>query len=229
MSVNFYLFNNSINLYEKAYKILLNIISKSQKPNILIAGGNSLKKIFSIIVNKKINMKNINLLLTDERIVSIKSKYSNSLMVKKFLINKMEEGSKPNFIYPAITNINEANSTIVKKYNNKINLLPNLALIGVGHDGHVASVFFEDVNTLYSKSPTFICKRKNEKFKRISVNINYLINIPIIVIVISGKEKGGILKKIINYKKSKFNFPILQLLRQSKGKINILYEKKLLY
>tara|TARA_B110000977_G_scaffold181081_1_gene241422 strand:+ start:2487 stop:3176 length:690 start_codon:yes stop_codon:yes gene_type:complete len=228
MAVNFFNSIDDAEISERAFEILYEETKNRKKSNILISGGNSLKKLFLLIVSKKINMSNISFILSDERIVNEKSIYSNASMIKNKLINKINKEKKPNLIYPSITNVNKANKEICSEYNNKIKILPTMAFLGVGHDGHVASIFYGNANIQYSESPLLICKKKSEKFKRISIDMEYLINIPKLIIIILDKNKHSILKCILDYKKQVSNLPILHLLNKSKGDIYILYNKKII-
>ena len=227
MTVRFYSSADDMKISEKAFDILCKEVKKRKKTNILISGGNSLKKFFSLIVRRRKNISNINFVLSDERIVTEKSSYSNVSMIKKKLINKIIKEKKPNFIYPSIINTNKTNKQICEEYNNKIKILPTIGFLGVGHDGHIASIFYKDTKTQYKNSSLLICKKKNEKFKRISINIEYLINIPSLIIIVLGKNKSNILKNILDYKMQVSDMPILDLLCKSKGNINILYNKNI--
>jgi 6-phosphogluconolactonase/glucosamine-6-phosphate isomerase/deaminase len=228
MAVNFFNSTDDAEISKKAFKILYEEIKNRKKINILISGGNSLKKFFTFLIGKKVNMNSVSFILSDERIVNKKSIYSNILMIKNELINKINKEKKPNFIYPSITNAKVTNKKLCSAYNNKIKILPTLAFLGVGHDGHIASIFYSNSNIQYSKAPFLICKKKDEKFKRISVDMEFLINIPKLIIIILDKNKHSILKHILNYKKQVSNLPILHLLNKSKGHIYVLYNKKIL-
>ena len=218
---------NKIDFYD-SHNILCNEIKGKETSNILISGGNSLKKNFSRIIVKKIDMSNVNLILSDERVVSEKSKYSNTSMIKKELLNKMKEMYKPNFIYPSSLNINKSNEEICNEFKNKIKFKPNLAFLGVGEDGHLASIFYKDVDLQYLKTPLLICKKNNEEFKRVSLDMSYLIDIPRVIFIILDKSKKNILKSILNYKNQTDSLPIIDFLAKSKGNISIFYNKILL-
>lgn len=228
MATYFFSSADDAKIYKRALKILCEEIRNKKKLNILISGGKSLRKFFMFLISKKLNMKTVSFILSDERIVNEKSVYSNTLMIKDKLINKINKKKRPNFIYPSITNTNVANKKICNEYSNKIKILPNLAFLGVGYDGHIASIFCNNANIKYSKPPFLICKKKNEKFKRISVDMEFLINIPKLIIIILDKNKHHILSHILNYKKQLANLPILHLLNKSKGYIYVLYNKKIL-
>ena len=215
-------------LSETAYKILSKKLNLRKNLNILISGGKSLKKFFSFIISKNINMSNVNFILSDERIVSEKSAYSNTANIKYDFINKFQKEKRPNFIFPSIKNINISNRKICREFRDKLNFLPTLAFIGVGEDGHLASIFNSDIKIQYSETPFLICKKKNEKFRRISIDMDYLINIPKIVLIILDKKKYKILNDILNYKTIDSKAPIFQLLTKSRKDIFILYNKNII-
>ena len=228
MTINFYKSTSDKKISKKAYKIFYEEIKNRKKKYVVISGGNSLKKFFLFITSKKNNINNINFVLSDERIVNEKSKYSNSSMIKKNLINKINKLKKPNFIYPSIQDTSISNKKICKEYNNKIKILPHMAFLGIGDDGHVASIFNKGAKVQYTKYPLLICKKKKEKFRRISMDLKYLIKIPKLIIIILDKKKRDILKKILNYKNEVLNLPILDILTKSKSDIHILYNKNII-
>ena len=47
-------------------------------------------------------MSNVNFILSDERIVSEKSAYSNTANIKYDFIYKFQKEKRPNFIFPSI-------------------------------------------------------------------------------------------------------------------------------
>ena len=227
MTIKFHKFSKKVECSDKAFKLLSKEISNYKKTNILIAGGNSLNHFFSFLIKKKMNMNKINFILSDERIVSEKSKYSNVNTIKNKFIKKIKKNNKPQFIYPSIKNRNEVNKKVYNNFKKKIKSKPSMAFLGVGNDGHIASIFFNDTKNEFKKSPFLICKRKIEKFRRISIDMKFLTKIPKIVIIIQDIKKRKILKKILNFKKQDINSPIMYLLNKSKKNIFILYNAKI--
>ena len=97
----------------------------------------------------------------------------------------------------------------------------NNAFIGVGNDGHIASIF-RDSKILKKKSDLiYLIKKKNENFNRITLSINYISNISNIFLIVYGKKK----RNIINILKKKINTKLVvnDLIRKSKKNINIYY------
>ena len=55
-------------------------INKAKKINLILTGGNSPLKFYDKLFRSKVNWKKVNLFMTDERAVNIKSKNSNYKM-----------------------------------------------------------------------------------------------------------------------------------------------------
>ncbi len=99
---------------------------------------------------------------------------------------------------------------------------PNLALVGVGNDGHIGSIFPKKI----IKYKNFvISKKKNENFRRISLNIDYIKKIKKIVIVINDRKKNDILKKILSNHQN-YKIPVLKLIKISMDKVLLYYINK---
>lgn len=196
-SKNIYLSNNLIfkNLKKK---ILL-------KNNIYISGGKSL----NLFLNKINKEKKIiaPFFLTDERLSNFKKKKNIFNIEKRVKIKIIQ------FDYSSYKNLNN-----LKKYCNKNLPNPNIAIIGIGEDGHVASIFD---NKNY-KENFFLCKKKGENFYRISVSEKMLLKSNEINIFINKKSKNIFLRKLFDINiNSASSIPILRIYRKFKGKINI--------
>ena len=196
-SKNIYLSNNLI-LKELKKKILLN-------KNIYISGGKSL----NLLLNKIDKEKKIiaSFFLTDERLSS-KIQKKNISNVKKRVKNKIIK-----FDYSTYKNFNK-----LKLYCNKNLPKPDYVFMGIGKDGHVASIF----NYKKCKKNFFLCKKKGENFYRISVSEKMLLKSNEINIFINKKSKNIFLRKLFDINiNSASSIPILRIYRKFKGKINI--------
>lgn len=196
-SKNVYLSNNLIfkNLKKK---ILL-------KNNIYISGGKSL----NLFLNKINKEKKIiaPFFLTDERLSKFKKKKNIFNIEKRVKIKIIQ------FDYSSYKNLNN-----LKKYCNKNLPNPTIAIIGIGEDGHVASIFD---NKKY-KENFFICKKRGEKFSRISVSEKMLLKSDQINIFLNKKSKNIFFCKLLeNNTDSMRSIPIIRMCQKFKRKINI--------
>lgn len=205
-------FTNKKNLFEKCLKDF-----QSSK-NLLISGGTTFDYFYQKSVRDKILKKNKKILLFDERIANQKKR--NSAKLNRSLINNKIISRKNFFNYIEIDHISKNTlKNLEKKLKNF--KIPDTALIGVGNDGHIGSIF--NKYKISSSKNFVISKKTNETFARISLNLNYIKRIKKIILVITEKKKKNILKKIISNKN--FNLPVIRLKKIVKKKIYLYYAK----
>ena len=105
-------------------------------------------------------------------------------------------------------------------------LPPKAAFLGIGTDGHTASLFPGDEDKFYNDAPFFIINRPNEPFQRISVSAQVLDETPILVFLVSGKEKKTILKQIVNASDNGGSqLPVQRVMKSAKGRVTILCDR----
>ena len=187
--------------------------------SLVLAGGKSPIKLYKHLAkNKNINWKKIDFFFGDERYVKETSKNSNIQMCKKYLLNKIKISNDQ--VYKISTNKKDIKKSTmdyekkIKKYFLNKKVIFDLVILGIGNDGHVASIFRNSINKKNSKNVNFI-KRKD--FLRITLTLKCLNNSASIFLWAPGKSKSNIVKKILQDKK--FKYPVSFL----KGKNNFLF------
>ena len=127
-------------------------------------------------------------------------------MCRKYLLNKIKITN--NQIYK-ISTINKSIMENASNYEKKIKkyflnkkVVFDLVLLGIGNDGHIASLFKKDINKKNNKNVIFV-KRKD--FYRITLTLECLNNSKSIFLWAPGKSKSNIIKKIIL--DNKFKYP----------------------
>ena len=169
----------------------------------VLTGGNSPIKLYKHLSKEKnIPWKNVDFFFGDERCVSINSKYSNINMCKKNLLKKIPVSSSQiyeiNIKNKKPKKISQEYEKKIKNYFNGKKVSFDLTLLGVGNDGHVASLFKNNVNKINKKNVDFVIKKD---FKRITLTINCINNSKNIFLWAPGRKKKKIIKNIINDKK----------------------------
>ena len=86
----------------------------------------------------------------------------------------------------------------IKKYFNGKKISFDLTLLGVGNDGHIASLFENNINKMNKKNVDFVIRKD---FKRITLTIKCINNSKNIFLWAPKKNKISIVKKIIFDKK----------------------------
>ena len=210
VNYNFKIFNDSRTLSKEFSSELVNeIISQLEgksKINIALSGGNTPKLIFTEIVNsykEKIIWKKINLFWGDERCVPPDDAESNYGMTKTFLldhiqipqknINRIKGENDPEEEAKRYSNVTLKNLALV-------NNLPqfDIILLGLGEDGHTASIFPNQMELLKSDKICEVAVHPETKQKRITVTGRVINNSKRIYFLVSGKSKSFAVGKILN-------------------------------
>ncbi len=94
----------------------------------------------------------------------------------------------------------------------------DLILLGLGEDGHTASIFPNQVNLFYSARLCEVAVHPQTKQKRITLTGKIINNAKHVVFLITGKNKANILSKIIDLNNSQGVYPA-SLVNPKNGKL----------
>ena len=172
----------------------------------MLTGGDSPIKLYKHLArSRNINWRKIDFFIGDERYVKETSKDSNIKMCKKYLLNKIQISNDQ--IYKISTNTKSIQESAlnyekkIKKYFFNKKIIFDLVLLGIGNDGHIASLFKNNINKKTNKNVDFI---KRNDFSRITLTLTCLNNSKSIFLWAPGKTKLNIVKKILLDKKIKY-------------------------
>lgn len=210
-------FETNASMYESAATLAINQILDSISENgisrIALSGGNTplplYKKLFS---NPFIEPELIELYQTDERYIDNDSNQSNQLNINNCLGENTAYFKEINFID---TNLSIENA--VSQYNEIIESLDgplfDLTILGVGEDGHIASLFPKG-NYLNGFQPSvhFTSTSKFDTKERITLSLNSLLKSSMLLILLTGERKRHIVPEILEGKKEAIDFPAKFLL-----------------
>ena len=188
---------------------------KNKRFSFVLTGGNSPKKLYRKLSKNIKDWKNIDFFWGDERIVSKRSKNSNYNLVNKSLFKNNKIKKKQ--VFSIKINLKDINS-IAKNYENRIkNYFKNnlrsfdLIILGMGNDGHVASIFSND-KKIREKSLVRGITRKD--FFRVTLGIDLINDSKRIWLWLPTRKKT----KIFNTLKNKKKIPV-NLLNKKKLKV----------
>lgn len=197
-NINIKICNSTIKLIELTSNIITEELNKGL---CIIPGGRTPIKIFNHLSKfKQINSKS-KLLLSDDRLVSITSNNSNYKMLFDNLKTTFDDFSPLSYNQE----INEIGELKLEQKITRIlddNIL-SCAFLGVGCDGHTASLFPNN-SQFESTQSGFIIKNEEDDFYRYTLSYKSLIKFKKIVFIISGNEKNEALKQLF-FKESNFN------------------------
>ena len=193
--------NTEKSLIDEFIVTLKKEVLKRKKENkrfsLVLTGGESPINLYRKFVENKIDWSNIDLFWGDERFVSQSSKNSNFKLANDTFIKKIKINKKN--LFPVKTEINSAIKSS-KNYSNLIkNYFKNKAisfdcfLLGMGNDGHIASIFpySLEMKKKFISRPVY---RKD--FTRITLSLNVINNSKTIILWLNSKYKSKQFNKL---------------------------------
>ena len=200
-------------LSEQIFDILTLTIQEKGCANFVVSGGSSPIKIFNELSFMDLDWAKVNITLVDDRLVDKSHNDSNEkLVIENLIINK---AANLNFI--SLCNSPEKILNINRPF--------DIMLLGMGEDGHFASLFPSLIKTNpnyfdLSSIPEIIYTDAlgSPCHKRISMNLSMILQSNKIFLLIPNEKKLDVYKEAKNNKK----IPLYFLLNQTKTKISII-------
>jgi 6-phosphogluconolactonase len=194
---------------EAAAEFIVHIAAESiaarGKFTIALSGGNTPGKLYSLLSSasyrERIDWKKTFVFWGDERCVPLDSERNNAHMAKTLLLDKIEIPSAN--IYPMPVDLEPAEAA--KKYEETLKDffgkdLPSfdLILLGLGDNGHTASLF--PYTSVLIETHHWIKEVHVEEQKewRITMTVPLINQAAHIAFLVSGKEKAEILQTVLN-------------------------------
>lgn len=194
--------------------------------HLALSGGKTPTLLFSLLAGKyqkEVPWQKIHFWWGDERMVPIDDPESNFGVVNKLLFSKiMLSNNQIHRIKGEAYPIEEA-----KRYGIEIrSLVPinnvwpefDLIMLGLGDDGHIASIFPDQMQLMESDKVTGIAFHPITNQSRITLTGKVLNNAKRVAFLVSGASKGRIFDEIIHNNTSALNYPASYI--QPKGELH---------
>ncbi len=213
MKINIYKTKQEVAVNFSSY--LSNLIKEKKIVHIALSGGSTPKIVFEELASnfiKKIDWSGVHLYWGDERCVPPTDADSNYKMTVDYLVSKInipqenvhrikgeDAPSKEAIRYGEV---------LVKNLPEK-NKLPNfdLVILGMGDDGHTASIFPHEINLWNSKNICEVAIHPDSGQKRISLTGNIINNATAVAFLVTGEGKKEKVDSIINKKEGYKQYP----------------------
>lgn len=218
------IFQNPAELAEKLAEDIVIMINKSAKKNkaftVALSGGSTPELLFSMLGEKyakTVPWNFIHFFWGDERCVAPDSPESNYGMTKKYLFDKIAVNS---LNIHRIKGENEP-SVEAERYSSEIsqntserNGLPqfDLVMLGLGDDGHTASVFPGNTDLLISDKICEVAINPYNRQKRITITGRVINNADNVIFMVTGTKKAAIIESIFKSKPEASDYPASHIL-----------------
>ncbi len=189
-------------------------IESKGKFTVALSGGNTPSAMYKLLsaefYSRQLNWKNIYFFWGDERCVPLNDKDNNSFNAKNILLDKVSIPKKNIFAIPV--NESPVNAAIYYEATIKIffktdNPVFDLILLGMGDNGHTASLF-PHTSILHEEQKLVKAVYVDEiKMDRVSFTAPLINNAKHILFLVTGKEKESMLKKVLEGDYKPENYP----------------------
>lgn len=185
-------------LAAKAAAVLSTAIGKNGQACLVVSGGSTPKPFFQQLSKIQLDWSKVTITLADERCVEPGSEQSNAKLVKSLLLRNAAAKAKFISLFDGESSPQQARD----KLNKKLSPQPayDLVILGMGNDGHTASIFPEAENRdlaldMENKSSAMLVDPVTVTPLRITQTASRLVDSELIIIHIAGDEKAGLLQQ----------------------------------
>lgn len=177
----------------------------------LLSGGSTPSPLYAWLSKQELPWSYIQLFLVDERMVEVQHAQSNERMLREAFAPALEKGA---VLHSMVSNASDLHANLAQTAQEyaSLNGLPFLCLLGMGLDGHTASLFPHDAPSevgLVSESPALILSRSPQPpHQRMSVGVSVLKKAIKTYLMFTGEDK-----KEVWLNASKAQLPIARVLK----------------
>lgn len=195
---------------EQLFKILKNLAQSQDRIMIALSGGSSLNDLYKFIrVNASlldINVwSKIYFCFADERLVPLTDSESNYFQISQTFLDELVR--KKYITQNQILKVPIGHSLAHVEYSHRVGKV-DIALLGVGEDGHTASLFPNHASILSDEHGYILVKNSPKLPKeRITLSKNALLAIPYLFMFFIGEKKMEAFKNFQNTKVSVLDCP----------------------
>lgn len=200
-------------------------IKSRGKASMLLSGGTTPGPLYQGMSNCELEWQNVCFAPTDERWVAPDHEDSNEKLIRETLIQNKASAAHYIGLKSAPNNPRDGQ----KETEQKINQLPSpfdVVLLGMGEDGHTASLFPNLIETEYALDENCeqLCapiSRGNGEVDRMTMTLNCLLNSKNVILYFYGNKKLEIFEQA--KKKKSLTFPVSHLLNQKEAPVSLFW------
>jgi 6-phosphogluconolactonase len=195
--------------------------------SIALSGGTTPGAVYRSLSNSsrssRVEWEKIKLFIGDERWVSLEDSMSNYHMVCETLVDAVNF-PKDRFFHvdtsvsdPAKAAENYSATLLKELPNENGTPIVDLVLLGLGEDGHIASLFPGSNEVLEEREKLVVCtKNPEDSSLRVSLAPRVILNARRVLFLVRGESKAKILKSVVNGTQDVQQLPAMMVVNEAK-------------
>ena len=192
----------------------------------LLSGGNTPKKLYELLASDdyrtKIDWQKVDIFFGDERVVPFEDERNNGKMAFDAMINKIPIPPEQVFYIDTKKKPEESAEdyeSLLRGYFQNSDHTFDIALLGMGEDGHTLSVFPGTEKNLNNRNWTFSAFVPDQNMYRVSLSPLVVNKSRHVAFLVTGAAKSAVLEKILDEKNKTISYPA-QLIKPEHGELH---------
>lgn len=200
-----------------AATVLQNALAQKQKATLVVPGGNTPRYYLPALAHSKLPWHHITVTLSDERWVDADHEQSNERLIKQHLMTQLPANTP----FVGLKTRHDTPFAAVEEIHQRLDrLLPlSLTVLGLGEDGHIASLFPGMNPDLLSTHHCVAVAPPIAPSPRVSLSLAMLAGSEHIALVVVGKTKRRLLDRLSEYPDPKI--PLTWLLQRTQSPVTV--------
>lgn len=197
---------------------LQNTLAHKPQATLVVPGGNTPRYYLPALEKCKLPWDRITVTLSDERWVNVNDEQSNEHLVKQHLMNHLPANTR----FVGLKTHHDNPFDAIDEIHQRLNRLPlplSLAVLGLGEDGHIASLFPGMNPDLLSRHHCVAAAPPLAPSPRISLSLAILADSEHVALVVVGKAKRRLLDQLNENPNQEI--PLSWLLQRTQSPITI--------
>lgn len=203
---------------EHATTVLQQTLLRQPLATLVVPGGSTPRYYLPALARCTLPWERITITLSDERWVDTSHEQSNERLVRTHFLEHLPENTHFVGLKTQHQNPFDALSDI----HHRLDSLPlplSLTVLGLGEDGHIASLFPGMNTDTFSPNHCIVATPPTVPSLRVSLSLDLLVASEHIVVVVTGKTKRQLLDRV--NRSPDPQWPIVWLLRHSDTKVTV--------
>lgn len=198
--------------------VLQNMLTRTPRATLVVPGGKTPRHYLPALAQCQLPWDRITVTLSDERWVDVTDEQSNERLVKQHLMNRLPGNTR----FVGLKTRHDNPSDAVEAIHQRLDRLPlplSLTVLGLGEDGHIASLFPGMNLDLLSTYHCVAVAPPIAPSLRISLSLEMIAKSKNIVLVVTGKNKRRLLDQLNNQNDPRI--PICRLLQWTQSPVTV--------